>query len=200
MPGRLIALTRPDVARYSDLLVEAFPDIWFLRELSYKEKNSLEPPSVMPTQSLTTLYEVGGQRCGIEFGENWKPEWELGKFGWSLANLKYPNGEFELGSMGWGWQSDPSIPESMWYGRIYFRVNKDDKTQVAIARKALGLLRKMASNRTQTVAYPSLQVLSRNERGSMIWIGEDAARWCREKPYRMIAYQANYGSGLRPLD
>jgi hypothetical protein len=200
MPGRLIALTRLDVARYSDLLVEAFPDIWFLRKLSYKEQNSPEAPSVKPTQSLATLYEVSQRGCDIEFGANWKPEWELGRFGWSLANWKYPDGEFELGTVGTPTRIDASVPESMWYGRIYFRVDKDDKVQAAMARKALGLLRKIASNRTQTVAYPSLQVLSRNERGGMIWIGEDAARWCREKPYRMIAYQANYGSGLRPLD
>src|SRR3546814_5558797 len=77
---------------------------------------------------------------------------------------------------------------SMGEGYVSFVCRKDNKRDLAIAGKALRLLRKIATNRLQTVRYPSMETIARCEKGSIVWLGQDAIRWCREDPNRMLNY------------
>ncbi len=88
----------------------------------------------------------------------------------------------------------------MYAGRLYFRCGKGNKEHLALARKALRLLGKVASNKIQVVEYPSLEVVARYPKGAFLWIGHDAARWLREDPARMAYYNENWKRGYRPLD
>ena len=206
LPRREFVLSRTDIGRYSDLLVEAFPDIWFIMWLEPREKDLDDPPTILPTQSLVDWLDDSEKMyhfCRIEFGKDWQPQWEKGQFGWSFGPAVYPNGEIELGGT-----INPARPASrdvlaspewMAGGSINFRVDVNDKAQVTLARKALRLLGKVASNGCQTVRYPSLEVVNRFKHGNF-WIGHDAARWCREKPDRMVSSRGRFGWGTRPLD
>jgi hypothetical protein len=107
MPRRLFVLSRTDLGRFSELLVEAFPDMWFVPTISIAEERAADPPTVRATQSLVDLYDDPDpfhHRCRIVFGSAWQPHWEQDKSGWTLANRAYPDGELELS----GYQAGPN--------------------------------------------------------------------------------------------
>jgi hypothetical protein len=200
---RIVVFSRVDLARYSDLLVEAFPDVWFIRAPGNVGRWMAVPPAFAPTQSLPEAH--GSERsaeCDVMFGTGWQPVWKQGDSGfWHIANRTVPNGTFRVNCTVYpARDGEDAKPENMTDGQFYFRVDADDKAQVSVARKALRLIGKVASNRIQSVRFPSLEVISRNERGGTIWIGRDVARWCREKPDRMAYYQGRQHWGFRPLD
>jgi hypothetical protein len=204
MPRRLFVLSRADLGQFSELLVEAFPDIWFVPWISIEEQRAADPPTVRAIQSLVELYDDPDpfhHRCKIVFGTAWQPHWERDGSGWRFANWVYPNGEVALsGYTSSGRGGDSPEPPSMSDGELYFRIDGGDRAQVAMVRKVFRLLTKVATNRVQSVRFPSLEVMVRQEKGGVYWIGLDAARWCREKPDRMVAYQGRQRWGFRPLD
>ena len=175
----------------------------------------MRPPNSATTAPEPISLEIGntlpapGQYFSIEiiFDPKWTSRWETRTRNrwWSITNMPYPNACFERGGQvspgGFLFRNEAAPhPPSIGSGRIYFRCRKGDKDDMAVARKCLRLLTKVASNRVQTVEFPSLKVMARSEKGSSFWIGHDAARWCREDPNRMAYYLSGPKLGYRPLD
>jgi hypothetical protein len=136
------------------------------------------------------------------FGAQWQPAWTRDVSGfWRISNSTAPKGTFRINCTVYpACVEGDAKPENMTDGQFYFRVDHNDKAQVSVARKCLSLIGKVASNRIQSIRFPTLEVISRCERGGIIWIDHDAARWCREKPDRMAYYQGRQHWGFRPLD
>jgi hypothetical protein len=188
--------TPKDLAAYSNELVREFPQIRFYEWPTEREQNSENPSP--PHVRFRSSLDACDRYASIVFDPTWTPKWEPpGRVDWwYLENSPLPNGEVEPG--GFFTNRDGSLRLSG--GRIYIRCAPGDKKHASLARKALRLIEKVATNRCQSLRYPSFEIVWRAEKGHNEWIGHDAARWAREAPDRLLDYKDYLKSGLRPLD
>lgn len=203
LPGRHVVFTWRDEQAYLDLLRARFPSVRvYLNPLS-SEIEGPEPP-VVPM--LTTVPERFSTFLEFAFSPGWKPTWERDERSgeWRMRGFGYPNGTMlrcratkkckRRSDLGPGFDP-PTLDE----GEIYFRCRKDVPDDLKLARAALRLIGKIASNRNQVVVqYPILENRGPLEKGSFWWIGNDARRWLLEEPDRMTAYSVVSQQGIRP--
>lgn len=197
---RHVVLSPKDEADYGALLSEAFPEVRFYDELCHAEENRPGRPPRIPLRR--SLADCRREFVGILFEPDWKPRWHrVTPYKWrTVGNWPYPNGHMERS--GRILPASERSPESIPTGEIYFRCFKGDAEHMAVARKALRLLTKVAVNRCMSVDWPSMEVVDRCEGGGRYWIGHDAIRWAREDPSRFVGffpYASGYW-GFRPLD
>ncbi len=195
---REIILSPADQIAYADGLVGAFPDVRFCDIPHVLPKNE-QPPEI----AVRSLAECRCEDVFIVFDPAWRPRWNCAagvtnNNRWYIDNIPLPNARFERGR---GIRRrerykdlfDGEVPESIGSGRIYYRIASNDKAQESLARKALGLIGKVASNKNlMLVESPSLKVI-RPEVRSEWWVGNDARRWCLEKPTRSLGGMAQPG-------
>lgn len=203
---REIIFSSADQLAYAEILARAFPDIRFLDIPSTLPKN--EKP---PEATVRSLAECSREEVLIVFDPAWRPAWKCdsdmpSSNRWYVRDLPLPNGSFERGR---GIRrreqhkdpGDGKTPESIESGRIYFRIAANDKAQEAVARKALRLIGKVASNKNLLrIRHPSLEVIW-PQMTSEWWIGFDARRWCLEKPTRSLGgmWQPGGAWAYRPV-
>lgn len=151
-----------------------------------------------PLQLYESPLVTGYWPFQISFDAAYTPQWEWNEDmkWWSCSNPPLVNATCDLSGI-----AKEADPPYVTVGRIYFRCRKDNAGHKAVARKALGLIRKMATNKCMQVQYPSMEVRYRVEKGGSVWIGEDAVRWCRANPQGMVSFQHwhRHGLGFRPL-
>jgi len=188
---REIVLSSADQLAYAEVLAREFPEARFLDDPYTLPKN--EKPSEATVRSLA---ECRCENVVIVFDPAWRPEWKGEPNSpksncWYIRNLPLPNGRFERGR-GIRQKKRPDdtfageISEGIESGRIYFRIAPNDREQEMLARKALRLIGKIASNKgLLLVRYPSQAVICPETRSEW-WIGFDARRWCLEKPTRSL--------------
>lgn len=188
MPGREFVLTREDIGRYSDLLVEAFPDVRFFDSYPSKKEG---PPELAIRHSLR---ECGDRAIEIVFAAaDWVPEWKRSESTgwWLLANCPGFNGRFEAGCEIYTKKrvvdGEPRELEYIYGGRVYFRCRKWAPEELKAARKALRLLTKVATNKVVATRWPSGDQPNKCPKGSWTWCGYDALRWVSEHPDRRLA-------------
>ena len=203
---REIVLSPADQLAYAEILAREFPDVRFLDEPHTLPKN--EKP---PEATVRSLAECRCEDVLIVFDPAWRPAWKCDSDAktynrWYIRGLPLPNGSLERGQ-GVGRKEkhkdlfDGEVPESIESGRIYFRIAANDKAQDAVARKALRLIGKIASNKNLLlVRHPSLEVIW-PKTTSEWWIGFDARRWCLEKPTRSLGgmWQPGGAWAYRPV-
>jgi len=200
--GREFVLTSVDQENYWQLLVQAFPTARLFIRPQHSLCTGPAPPEFKIYRSLSECppYEW----VTIIFDPDWTPRW--GQFSpykwWGMGRLPYPNAKFERNGQIVGERrlGGKRYPPTIYGGRIYFRCDKSDRAQIAWGRKGLRLLTKVASNRLAAVKAWTHEVVSRIEKGADLWIGHDAARWCREHPDHILLYDDRTQKGIRPLD
>ncbi len=200
-------VTLADELAYADLLVEAFPGVRFIESrnpVSIKKP----PPNIQPQASLADCVSY---MVDIVFDPSWTLQWRPCKEvdWWCRGPIPLPNGTMDRETI-WRPEGAPRpIPRDMekishwglYKGRIYFRIAHGNKEHEAFARKALRLIGKMASKKNFVrVASDTLEVIAPAR--FVPWIGNDARRWCLEKPDRRLAGVFSgpgfAGWGLRP--
>jgi hypothetical protein len=195
---RSVVLSLVDQCAFSDLLVQEFPEVRF-NDWPSNSGTSAEDPMPPPVAIHRSLADCTNMRVSIIFDPDWSPQWSRiapGGF-WVLHNSPIPNGEIDRGRL---FQRTATQPPHLCEGSIYIRCEKDNREHVRLAGRVLRLVNKIAINRSQSVRYPSLEVIGRAGKGSNLWIGHDAARWAREEPDRMLDYHPRSKIGTRPLD
>jgi hypothetical protein len=203
LPGRHIVFTWQDEQAYLDLLRARFPSVRVYLNPVSSALYGPEPPEV---PLLTRVPERFSIFLEFVFSPEWKPAWEWdeksGK--WYMGGLAYPNGTMlrcrTVTKPTHRPETDSGFgPPVLMEGEIYFRCRKDVPEDMKIARSALRLIGKVASNRNQVVVqYPTLEVRGSVEKGGWWWIGNDAKRWLLEEPDRMTAYKSVSQRGIRP--
>ncbi len=206
--GREIIFSAADELVYAELLVRAFPDVRFL-DLPDVLPRGEKPPEA----TVRSLAECHGRETLIVFDPAWKPTWECdpGPRNWDrwyIKGLTCPNGEFgrfyrvKPSKRGEARPENERI-ESIGADKIYFRIAPNDKDQEAVARKALGLIGKMASRANmRNLRMPQMEDIGK-PRMIEYWVGNDARRWCLEKPNRTLGGTWNYKRGgwaMRPAE
>jgi hypothetical protein len=200
-PGREFCFTEKDLRRFNELLVEAFPDICFLRELPMREERdtTVKPPST----ASQWLHELpAGVYTYVFQGVDWRPDWTVtGRFQqWRPSNIVMPNGFLSVGRGVQTWLS--RVEDDIEYlddGRLYTRCYKGNDEQMRIGRKVKRLVAKVATNRKQELwKFNPLRLQSRTEKGSDFWIGHDAREWLLAKPNRFTGAQPT--TLTRPYD
>lgn len=142
----------------------------------------------------------------IIFDPKWEPRWRVSKETgeWSRDTLPYPNARMdrcELYSRSKRWSNlSPGFdPSRISDGMLYFRCRNEVPGDMKLARAALRLVGKVASNKGQVICeYPSMRVLFERKKGEILWLGNDARRWLLERPDRMAGYFYPERLGHRP--
>lgn len=207
--GREWVVTLADELAYAELLAEAFPGVRFLESRNPVSINK-PPLDIQPRASLT---DCVASMVHIVFDPSWTLRWEPSKVSnwWTYDSDSLPNGTMDRMTIWYprgapGHQPYDMDGTSHWgaglhKGRIYFRIVPGNENHEAFARKALRLIGKMASKRNFVhVANDTNEVLGPAR--FVPWIGNDARRWCLEKPDRRLAGVLSrpgfVGWGLRP--
>ena len=195
VPGREIAFSERDWQTYAERLIEAFPQVRFISMPARRVYDKSTRPE--PLQLRASPLDTGSSVVEVSFDSAYRPNWQWNaEMGWwSCRNPPLVNATFELTGI-----IEYKDPPYVTIGRIYFRCRKHNDEHKAVARRALGLIRKMATNKRVEVEHPSMRVVETIEKGGRVWIGEDAARWCRENP-RGTIYSVRWnrpGCGYRP--
>jgi hypothetical protein len=191
-PGRRFCFSKNDMRRFNELLVEAFPEIRFFRELSNREAllTSAKPSSIA-SQWLHDLPH--GDYKYVFRGPRWQPEWTLkgDHPHWTTTNVSMPAGFLATGGeiRTRLYRVDDDI-EYLDEGRLYTRCSKGDDKQVRIGRKIKRLVAKVATNTRQEVwDINPLRLRFRSDKGSDFWIGHEAREWLLAKPNRFTGVQ-----------
>jgi hypothetical protein len=194
----MFAFTKRDLADYSRLLRSALPTIRIFEEPTVRERSS-KNTSAPALRFRESLADCEGGYAQFVLDPAWEPVWRPphDRSDWILVPIPWPDGEVETGRIR---DDEKNRPPYISDGRIYFRCEKGNKEHAALARKALRLIEKIADSGCENLRYPSYEIVWRLEKGHNIWIGRDAARWAREDPRRLLAYDSNLRMGLRPLD
>ncbi|MBT3931815.1 MAG: hypothetical protein HOF34_13965 [Rhodospirillaceae bacterium] len=203
LPRRHVVFTRRDEQAYLDVLRARFPSVRVYLNPDSDEAKGPEPPEV---PLLTTVPERFSTFLDFAFSPGWKPTWtwnESSRSG-SMGPLSYPNGSMLRGRARGKSRRRPDLgpgfdPPTFDVGEIYFRCRKDVPEDMKVARAALRLIGKVASNQNQIVVhYPTLENRGPVEKGSWWWIGNDARQWLLDQPDRMTAYSVMSMRGIRP--
>jgi hypothetical protein len=225
MPGRHFVFHPDDALAWSELMRQRF------RELRYYDaplSGELRPgKSPFDLRLRTSLHGGAGEdfrSIDLVFDETWRPEWTKDRMGgWTLGSPPYPNATirylggriFEETTVRDGYEyvrgeerhrvPDRVEPPRITGGQIYFRCEKGNPEHMRVARAALRLIAKVATNKVAVVHYPSLKVVPQESGGpGVTWCGFHAIDWCRKAPDRFLNYRStnegNEGYGLRPLD
>ena len=116
---RRFALTPPDLAAYSKLLLAQFPGVRFHEWPMEAEKRSkyTSPPKLRYRSSLDEC----GRYASIVFDPSWTPDWDPpGEFNWwVLHGSPMPNGEAFLS----GFLSNADGSQRLQSGEIYFSLH-----------------------------------------------------------------------------
>ena len=179
------------------------PDVGGGDERANRSVKGPEPPEV---PLLTTVPERFSTFLDFAFSPGWKPTWTWNESSrsWSMGPLSSPNGSMLRGRARGKSRRRPDLgpgfdPPTFDVGEIYFRCRKDVPEDMKVARAALRLIGKVASNQNQIVVhYPTLENRGPVEKGSWWWIGNDARQWLLDQPDRMTAYSVMSMRGIRP--
>lgn len=215
MPGRDFVFHPDDAHAWSELMRRRFPQLRY-----YDEPRStlLRPDQALPELHLRTALrggdDEGHRSIGIALDESWRPTWKERRGASGEAELifrppPYPNARiqflggriFESATVKNGKIEPPRITG----GQIYFRCEKGEPEHMRVARAALRLIAKVATNKVAVVHYPSLKVVPQKGGGpGVTWCGFHALDWSRKAPDRFLDYrptmEGNEGYGLRPMD
>ena len=198
-----IILIAADEMAYSQLLTQTFPGVRFWDDIPRETlQDRTRPPDALPLRSLT---ECRGFSAEIIFDPDWLPRWEWNeKIGqWNKGPFPYPNAVIQRITRTWRDEEIRDAQESnhkTWgCGRIFFRIFAGNREHESIARKAIRLLNKIASNKDLMMAYTeTLEIFYLKCRYAPL-IGHHARRWCLEKPDRLLdATPGIDGWGYRP--
>lgn len=201
-----IAILADELA-YADLLAEAFPGVRFV-ESGNSVSIDKPPPDIQPRASLADCVDT---MVHIVFDPSWELRWRTVWIRedysvWTHGAIPLPNGTIlretlQLSSGPKDYEPiDMDKEPRLHAGQVRIRVEPGNKEHEAIARKALGLIDKIAKQPNLVrVARKTLEVIDDKIR-SVPWIGHHAYRWCLEKPDRLLGNTGTflYGWGYRP--
>lgn len=174
-----------DETAYSEVLTRAFPGVRFWDYVPWEiSSNKERPPETLPLCALT---ECQGDYVDIEFDPDWRPRWVWNEY---HSEWKSQSSGQSLISGVIERHKTPIRGKAgritLYSGRIYYRFDPDDKEEVAIARKALRLIDKVASNRDLMVLdIKTLEIRSPTCIGAPS-VGHHARRWCLAEPDRLL--------------
>lgn len=225
MPGRDFVFHPDDAAAWSELMRQRFPGLRYYDQPLSGELLPGKAP--FDLRLRTTLHGGTGEHfrsIELVFDETWRPEWTKDRSGdWLLKSPPYPNATivflggriFEKTTVRGGYDyvrggeslraPDVIEPPRITGGQIYFRCEKGEPEHMRVARAALRLIAKVATNKVDMVHYPSLRIVPQEGGGPCVtWCGFHALDWCRKAPDRFLSYipttKGNEGYGLRPTD
>jgi hypothetical protein len=199
LPRRQIVFSPEDERRFSELVLERFPDARFFDELTNRERRQEEAPEIPLHRSIA---DCGNHAVGLVFEPGWSPvvaQWSVdgSRPQYAIARRPYPNGTIQRCDGAFRhlqWKMPPisddryADVERITAGELHFRCEKGDKAQMALARAVLRLIAKMASNRYRVLTWPAHELRSEVAKGGEVWIGDGAAAWVREKPGRILDF------------
>jgi hypothetical protein len=187
---RQTILLAADEAAYSEVLCQEFPGIRFIdgvvRSLIYDRSRPPESPI------RASIRECQHPYVGFVFDPDWPFRWRWLEDSneWHPELTPLPNGMIEritrIGCGG-GFRDKPEDGTNRGEGCVYIRILAGNAEHEAVARKALRLLGRVASNKKLLIVRrPSMQVIT-DKAIAAPWIGWDARRWCLEKPDRVLS-------------
>jgi hypothetical protein len=140
------------------------------------------------------------QRAMLTFDPNWQPEWgrsDRTSRAWIKLEPSRPTADIEVGG---GVSEGPKGSIYMQGGQIYVRCEPGHKEHLALARKVLRHIEMLATNRYEIIALPSRRFVRRVDRGGVLWIGRDAARWANASADHFLNHRSFTNVGFKPLD
>ncbi len=199
--------TLADELAYADLLAATFPGVRFV-EKPLRTSARWPMPDTRPQASLADCL---AEEVHIVFDPSWELRWRTVWIRedysvWTHGAIPLPNGTIlretlQLSSGPKDYEPiDMDKEPRLHAGQVRIRVEPGNKEHEAIARKALGLIDKIAKQPNLVrVARKTLEVIDDKIR-SVPWIGHHAYRWCLEKPDRLLGNTGTflYGWGYRP--
>lgn len=189
-PGKQdIVLHRDDLVAYSNLLIEAFPNVRFFDDITWLPHGERPPEKVYRSLAERREYVT----CIFFDAADWRPEWSIipGKNTnqCHLDNEPFPCGTLQMSPPGEGKApiEGPPDVEAPRGGRIFFNFFVGEKEQERIVRKAIRLFEKIASNRRlMLVRVDTGEVLNPDFREGL-WVGHHARGWYLARPNQFIS-------------
>lgn len=202
--------TPADEIAYADLLAETFPGVRFVEE-AIRTSAHWPMPDIRPQASLADCF---AKEVHVVFDPSWDLRWRSvwvkeDYWQWTYGAIPLPNGTILRRTFAWAAGFDKPRPIDMdktttlcasW---IYIRVEPGNKEHEAIARKVFGLIGKIANRRNLVlIANKTFEIVDASPRRTP-WVGNDARRWCLEKPDRRLTglgsgYSVPPNSSYRP--
>lgn len=210
-----ICLTLDDWGRIGDDLVRQFPTIRFRRQITTAEwkgealpdikiENSLRPIlwSSRESHAFDAFFDPDSQ-LGLR-RELYKPYDGEGYMVWRYNRTGVPRLDISTpaGRPHWGWNGKG--PERLSQAKIDFAGEPGNKNHLALAQQIFGIIRRQVKKAPLLcVSYPSYEARPSTRDTRLEWITQDAMRWAREDPKRLLMPDMNpdgTGWGYRPVD
>ncbi len=209
-----VCLTMDDWGRIGDDLTKQFPTIRFLRKLTNDEWRGETRPDLQIESSLRSVLSSTTRPHEISVffephlqlnlrqelyktydGESY-PVWRYNV--WGLPRLRIvPSGR---PNNGW----DGKGPERLGRAQIDFAGEPGNKNHIALAQQVFAIIRRQVKKAPLLcVEYPSYESQPGIRDTRLEWITEDAMRWAREDPKRLLKPDLKpngTGWGYRPVD
>lgn len=207
---RHIAFASEDEEAYCELLRKKAPNIRFVNDLDYKDREAEAPPGHVANRSVAACK----LHVTILFApsDDWQPHYEkVQTERGPLWSLRYP------GRLHGRWRrtrphaeggrepptyKGPRIPPGVGQAWLYFSGQRTDTDGVKLAGELIRLVSRVATNKLLFVRTERQEVPEPVLRGGMLWAGFHAIEWARQSPDRILGWNRAeaHSYGYRPLD
>ena len=212
-----VCLTWTDWSGFADALYDAFPQAQYFFNPHVVFRIFPEPPPLGRGEHMLRIRDGEGPfdpdkltQSEMHFDPGWQPRWfvtgepindmlpEPGAY-WDITQPRLPAFRFEFSFRK---PAEDGLPEFMTLGEYWFFHAPGNRDHLAIGHRVFRLFRQFATNRDQQHVRAIDGAVLATKKVSPFWIGNDAARWARQNPRRLLAMQ-DYGEaaerwGYRP--
>lgn len=211
-----VSLSETDWRMLADAVAGEFPHARYYYEPMVLFRLFPVPPPIFHGNHMLRIEGLDSAQppeVDMHFDRDWQIKWkrpepgidipeDAGRIAWASNSPRSPTFRFVFG------QTKPAQnghPPHITDGYLWMFFAPGNRDQFAICHRILRLLRAVACNRAQSLrAGPQQKEMRRLAGVSPYWLGNDAMRWVRESPDRMLFYcqssKPETSWGIRPLD
>lgn len=209
-----VCLTLDDWGRIGDDLAQQFPTIRFRRQLTNAEWKNEAIPDIRIESDLRAIFAHPTNSYAFDAffdpdfqlglrRELYKPYFGEGYMVWRYNRTGVPRLDIKpAGRPNKGWNG--AGPERLSQAKIDFAGEPGNKNHLAVAQQIFGIIRRQVKKAPLLrVEYPSYKSQPSIRDTHIEWITEDAMRWAREDPKRLLMPDMKpdgTGWGYRPVD
>jgi len=212
-----VSLAPADWRTLADALAEEFPTARYSYEPMVLFRLFPVPPSIFQGDHMFRIADLDPAQLPeveMHFDPDWQAEWSRPEPGidvprdadspyWSSRPPRTPVFRFVFGRLR---EAADGHPPHIGDGYVWFFHAPGNREQLAVCHRIMRLFRTVAGNRggQALLRGPRQREIRRYRTVSRYWLGNDAVRWAREDPARMLCYRQyadpDTSWGVRPLE